>query len=134
MTATVDVRAAGRFDVTPSPQPAGGTPFARTLIAKRFHGELDATGEVEMLSARTAVAGSAAYVALERVEGTLCGRAGSFLLQHSGTMDRGRPALAITVVPDSGTGQLEGLAGSMAIDIAGGEHHYRFTGTLPAAA
>lgn len=133
MTLPQDVRAAGRFDVTPTPQAPGGTPFARTVIAKRFHGDLDATGEVEMLSARTAVAGSAAYVALERVEGTLCGRSGSFLLQHTGTMDRGRPSLAISVVPDSGTGGLEGLAGSMTIEITGGEHRYRFAGTLPPA-
>jgi hypothetical protein len=128
----MDVRAAGRFDVTPAPQPAGGSPFARTTIAKRFHGELDATGEVDMLSATTAVQGSAAYVALERVQGTLAGRTGTFLLQHTGVMNRGAPSLAITVVPDSGTGGFTGLTGTMAIEITAGVHRYAFTGTLPA--
>ncbi len=133
MTGAVAVRAAGRFALTPAPQPAGGTPFARTLIAKRFHGDLEAAGEVEMLSVRTPVAGSAAYVALERVAGTLCGRRGTFLLHHTGVMDRGRPSLAIAVVPDSGTAGLAGLTGTMTIEIADGEHRYVFAGTLPAA-
>jgi len=130
----MDVRAAGPFDVTPTRHPADGSPFARTTFAKRFHGDLDATSTVEMLSATTAVPGSAAYVALERVDGMLGGRAGSFLLQHTGLMDRGQPSLLVAVVPDSGTGALAGLVGTMTIEIAAGAHRYAFAGTLPDAA
>ncbi|HTL14910.1 MAG TPA: DUF3224 domain-containing protein, partial [Thermomonas sp.] len=72
------------------------------------------------------VPGSGAYVALERIEGTLDGRRGSFFAQHSGTMDRGRPSLALTVVPDSGTDGLAGLRGRIAIDIVDGKHFYTF--------
>ena len=83
-----------------------------------------------MLTAGTDVKGSAGYVAIERVSGTLQGRSGTFVLQHSGTMTRGAPQLSITVVPDSGTGQLAGLAGKMAIIIADGKHSYDFEYTL----
>jgi hypothetical protein len=86
-----------------------------------------------MLTAGTAVKGSAGYVALEQVTGTLNGRKGSFVLQHSATMDRGVPHLSITVVPDSGTDQLTGLAGSMNIIITEGKHSYDFEYTLPQA-
>jgi hypothetical protein len=99
-------------------------------IDKRFHGDLDATSEGEMLSAGTAVQGSAGYVAIERVSGTLHGRAGTFVLQHSGTMARGAQQLTIAVVPDSGTEQLEGLSGTMAIQIADGKHSYEFRYSL----
>ena len=85
-----------------------------------------------MLSAGTDVTGSAGYVAIEHVTGTLHGRSGSFALQHSGTMTRGTPSLSITVVPDSGTGQLGGLAGTMNIVVADGKHTYEFDYTLPA--
>jgi hypothetical protein len=84
-----------------------------------------------MLSAITAVAGSAGYVAVEIVEGALEGRKGSFVLQHTGTMNRGSPSLSVTVVPDSGTDELAGLAGQFSIIIAGGKHSYEFTYTLP---
>jgi len=83
-----------------------------------------------MLGAETAVAGSAAYVALERVVGTLNGRRGSFILQHNGTMSKGVPALMVTVAPDSGTEQLAGLAGTMTIVIADGKHSYDLEYTL----
>ena len=83
-----------------------------------------------MLAAATSVKGSAGYVALEIVTGSLDGRVGTFILQHSGTMSRGVPQLAVTVVPDSGTGQLTGLAGAMAINIADGKHSYDFQYTL----
>jgi Protein of unknown function (DUF3224) len=83
-----------------------------------------------MLSATTGVEGSAGYVAIEHVSGTLHGRAGTFVLQHSGTMNRGSPFLAVTVVPDSGTGELAGIRGTMAIIIAGGKHTYEFDYTL----
>ncbi len=95
-------------------------------IDKKFSGDLEGTSKGEMLSAMTAVKGSAGYVALERVRGTLHGRSGSFVLQHSGTMTRGVPELTVTVVPDSGVDQLEGLKGKMTIKIEGGRHFYEF--------
>jgi hypothetical protein len=85
-----------------------------------------------MLSAGTEVKGSAGYVAMERVTGTLKGRSGSFVLQHNATMTRGEPQLSITVVPDSGSGQLVGITGKMNIIIAAGKHSYEFDYTLPA--
>jgi hypothetical protein len=95
-------------------------------IDKQFHGDLDATSQGEMLSAMSAVEGSAGYVAIERVSGTLHGRSGSFVLQHNATMTRGAPYLNIIVVPDSGTGDLVGLTGSMNIIITDGKHFYEF--------
>ena len=100
-------------------------------LDKVFRGDLEATSTGEMLSAMGGVQGSAGYVALERVTGTLHGRRGTFALQHSGTMARGARSLAVTVVPDSGTGQLEGLAGTMDIVIEGKAHSYVFDYTLP---
>lgn len=130
------MNARGPFDVKLSPQPlgfdAGGDMLARMSIAKQFHGDLEATSAGEMLSAGTATKGSAGYVAIERVSGTLAGRNGTFILQHSATMNRGVPSLSITVVPDSGTGELAGLSGAMNIIIAeGGRHSYDFEYTLP---
>ena len=126
------IRASGTFDVTLSPQAASDDSLGRMTLDKRFHGELDATSRGQMLAAGTAVNGSAGYVALERVTGTLGGRSGTFILQHSGTMTRGAPQLTISVVPDSGTDQLVGLAGTMTIIIANGLHSYQFEYTLPA--
>jgi hypothetical protein len=126
-------RASGTFEVKLSPQvdgEAGGAVIGRMLIDKRFGGDLEATSRGQMLAVRTAVEGSAGYVALEHVEGTLAGRAGGFVLQHSGTMRRGAQELSLTVVPDSGTGQLEGLDGRMRLDFAGGRHSYEFDYTL----
>jgi Protein of unknown function (DUF3224) len=131
-------RATGPFDVTLAPLPLADASADATLgrrsIDKRFHGDLDATSRGEMLSASTAVQGSAGYVAIERVEGTLAGRAGTFVLMHTGVMTRGAPELRIVVVPDSGTGALAGLAGTMSIAIDGGRHAYTFDYTLPADA
>jgi hypothetical protein len=107
--------------------------LGRMSIDKQFHGDLEATSKGQMLTAGTGVKGSAGYVAIERVSGTLHGRSGTFVLQHSGTMTRGAPQLTITVVPDSGTGQLVSLAGKMAIKIADGKHSYDFDYTLPEA-
>lgn len=104
--------------------------FGRMSIDKRFHGDLEGTSKGVMLSAGTGVTGSAGYVAMERVSGTLHGRTGTFVLQHSGTMTRGTPLLNVAVVPDSGTGQLTGLAGRMDITIADGKHSYVFEYTL----
>lgn len=123
--------ARGRFEVSLTPQPVADSVEPATLgrlaIAKQFHGDLDATSVGQMLSAGTGVKGSADYVAMERVTGTLDGRTGSFVLQHSGTMDRGAPQLVITIVPDSGAGDLAGISGSMAIEIADGDHSYALT-------
>jgi hypothetical protein len=105
--------------------PAGG-PFSRLFLDKQFHGDLEAKSKGQMMAAATAVEGSAAYVALELVTGTLNGRHGSFILQHTGTMAKGAPTLTVAVVPDSGTDQLTGLSGRMTIVIAGGQHSYDF--------
>jgi hypothetical protein len=123
-------RASGPFEVTLAPRaPAwsgDAAPLARMSIEKQFTGELSATSQGEMLSASTAVKGSAGYVAMEKVTGTLHGRTGTFMLQHTGTMNRGTPSLSITVVPDSGTGALSGLTGSMQIVIDDKRHSYIF--------
>lgn len=125
-------RASGTFEVKLSPQaPEGDSPIGRMLLDKQFHGDLEALSKGQMLAASTAVQGSAGYVALERVNGTLQGRRGTFVLQHNGLMDRGKPQLAIVVVPDSGTGQLEGLSGRMDIQIEAGRHSYALEYTLP---
>jgi hypothetical protein len=113
------MRASGSFEVRLTPEAADedseGAPLHRMSIAKQFHGDLEATSRGEMLTAGTRVPGSAGYVAMERVSGALHGRSGTFALQHSGTMTRGAPQLSVTVVPDSGTGELAGLAGRMTI-------------------
>jgi len=99
-------------------------------IDKQFHGDIEGTSKGEMLTGMTTVKNSAGYVAIERVTGTLHGRSGSFILQHSGTMNKGAQTLVVTVVPDSGTGQLEGLAGALSIIIEGGKHSYELDYTL----
>lgn len=109
-----------------------GSPLGRRSIDKTFRGDLSATSVGEMLAAGTAVKGSAGYVAVERVTGTLGGKAGSFVLMHTGVMNRGTPSLAVAVVPDSGTGELAGLTGTMAIEVADGKHAYVFEYELPA--
>jgi hypothetical protein len=126
--------AAGAFDVKVTPQAADGhadgVALGRMTIDKQFHGDLGASSKGQMLTGMGSVKGSAGYVAIEQVTGTLQGRAGTFILQHTGVMDRGAPRLAIAVVPDSGTGQLEGLAGTMTIDTADGRHAYAFIYTI----
>ena len=127
-------RARGSFDVRLNPLPAydgaADSTLGRMAIDKQFHGDLEATSTGEMLTAGTPVEGSAGYVAIERVSGRLHGSRGSFILQHHGIMVRGVPQLSIAVVPDSGTGELVGLAGTMAIIIADGQHTYDFEYTL----
>jgi Protein of unknown function (DUF3224) len=135
-TKEAPLHATGPFEVKIAPQPpdenAGGAAIGRMLFDKQFHGDLEATSKGTMLASGTGVKGSSAgYVALEIVTGTLKGRTGTFVLQHSATMTRGVPQLSITVVPDSGTGQLTGLAGKMNIIIADGKHSYDFEYTLP---
>lgn len=128
------MHATGPFDVKVTPQTDANSDGAigRMTIDKQFHGELEATSVGQMLSSMSSVKGSAGYVAIEKVTGTLNGRKGTFVLQHNATMDRGKPELNIIVVPDSGTGELEGLKGTMSIEIAaGGKHSYKFDYTLP---
>ena len=123
--------AQGTFEVKIVPQqpdnpPAESAALGRMSLDKRYAGDLEAAGQGEMLAFRSGVEGSAGYVALERVSGTLQGRRGSFVLQHSGTMDRGAPSLGVSVVPDSGTDDLTGLHGTMRILVADGRHSYEF--------
>lgn len=118
--------ASGEFDVKLTAQPSQEKSLGRLLIDKQFRGELTGSSKGEMLSAATNIKGSAGYVAIELVTGALHGRAGSFVLQHSGTMNRGEGQLSVTVVPDSGTGELQGLTGRMTIRITGGKHFYEF--------
>jgi hypothetical protein len=126
--------ARGPFDVKVIPQKSDDTSqdpsLGRMTLDKQFHGDLEATSKGQMLTAGTLVKGSAGYVAIEKVNGTLHGQRGTFMLQHTGTMTRGTPQLSITVVPDSGTDELAGLAGKMSIIIDGGKHSYEFEYTL----
>lgn len=124
-------RANGEFDVKLVPEPADSEGIARATLDKVFHGDLEATSRGLMLSTAGSVPGSAAYVALERVQGTLKGRNGAFTLQHTGVADRGRTNLAVTVVPDSGTDQLAGIRGTLDIVIDGKKHFYTFDYELP---
>jgi hypothetical protein len=128
--------AKGTFEVRLTPQKPDSTEaesakFGRMSLDKQFHGDLEATSQGEMLGAMTEIKGSAGYVAMERVNGTLHDRSGTFVLQHSGTMTRGALQQSVTVVPDSGTGDLAGLAGSMTIKIEEGKHFYDFEYSMP---
>ncbi|HEY0349356.1 MAG TPA: DUF3224 domain-containing protein [Pyrinomonadaceae bacterium] len=125
--------ARGTFEVKITPQPADGRAgggFDRLFIEKQFHGELEAVSLGQMLAARTAVEGSSGGVALELVTGKLNGKRGSFILQHKSTMRQGVYDMNVTVVPDSGTDELAGIAGTMTIIIEGGKHSYNFEYTL----
>ncbi len=136
--ASVTTRASGTFEVKLTPQTPGdksaGAAIGRMSIDKQFQGDLKGTSKGEMLAVGTDVKGSAGYVAMEQVNGTLNGRTGTFTLQHSGTMTRGAPQLSVTVVPDSGTGELKGLSGRMSIVIADGKHSYEFEYAIAAEA
>ena len=126
------MQATGTLEVKIAPQkpdnaPAESSGVSRMSIDKVFHGALEGTSKGEMLAyGSTAGNGSAGYVAMERVTGTLDGKHGSFVLQHTATMDRGAPSLSVTVVPDSGTDELVGLKGKMSIEVAAGKHSYTF--------
>jgi hypothetical protein len=130
-------RAKGEFDVklnplsTYAPDSADGPPLGRMSLDKQFRGDLEATSVGEMLTAGSATKGSAAYVAIERVTGTLHGKKGSFALHHRGVMSKGDGELMVVVAPDSGTGELVGLVGEMAIIVGGGKHSYELEYTLP---
>lgn len=123
--------AKGNFDVQLTPTSAADAAVGAMSIAKTFHGDLDGTSVGAMLAVRTPVEGSAGYVAMERVTGTLAGHKGSFALQHSGTLDKGAASLSVSVVPDSGADGLAGLKGTMDIIISPGRHDYVFRYTLP---
>lgn len=131
------MNAKGTFALTMHGEPpydvVEGVSLARVRFDKRFQGALDATSVVHMIGARTPVDGSAGYVALERVTGVLAGKSGSFVLQHSGTMNRGAASLMVTVVADSGTGDLKGLSGSMRIEVKEGQHFYDFDYEVPSS-
>jgi hypothetical protein len=133
--AAMTTHATGTFEVKLNPlelhHKIEGDTRGRMSIDKQIHGDLEATTQGEMLTAMTSVKGSAGYVAIERVTGTLRGRSGTFMFQHTGTMTRGEPQLSVTVVPDSGTGELTGLTGKMTITIVDGRHLYDFEYTLP---
>ncbi|HEY2497850.1 MAG TPA: DUF3224 domain-containing protein [Candidatus Angelobacter sp.] len=127
------MHATGTFEVKLVPQTddkSGDTSLGRMTIDKQFHGDLEGASKGQMLTGMTEVKGSAGYVAVEKVTGTLKGRNGTFILQHTGIMDRGKPQLKITVVPDSGTGQLVGITGTFNVIITNGKHSYEFDYTL----
>lgn len=123
----VTALAKGTFEVELKPLPEENAVINRMSIDKEFYGDLVGTSVGQMLMVRTSVEGSAGYVAMERVRGTISGRSGSFALQHNGIMDRGNPQLSVIVVPDSGTDELEGLSGEMSINVEEGKHFYEFT-------
>lgn len=130
-SAVGEATAQGEFSVAMMPMESAAAAIDSVTLSKSYSGDLigDATGL--MLAIRTPVEGSAGYVAMEMVTGTLAGRRGSFALQHSGILDAGSPALTISVVPDSGAGALTGLRGSLKIDIRDGKHYYCLRYTLP---
>lgn len=128
-------QATGPFEVKLAPQnpdnpQAEAAALGRMSLDKEFHGDLEATGQGEMLSLLDREKGSGGYVALERVTGTLQGREGSFVLQHNATMNRNAAQMSITVVPDSGTGRLAGISGTMTVRIEEGRHFYDFDYSL----
>lgn len=132
MSSDMSERARGSFDVKLTPvEQSADMPVGRMTIEKEFHGDLEGTSSGQMLmAASSSVQGSAGYVAIEKVTGTLSGRTGSFFLQHTGLMTRGAGELTITVIPDSGTDELVGLSGRMNIIITDGKHSYEFDYTL----
>ena len=123
-------RASGSFEVSVQPlanaEVSADPLLGRFLLTKKFSGDLDASACGHMLSASTCIKGSAGYVAIDQVKGSLDGRKGGFVLQHSGSMKRGAPSLSVMVVPDSGTDELEGITGTLSINIVDGKHFYDF--------
>lgn len=132
----VTTHAKGTFEVKVAPvaeDKTEGAPLGRFSLDKQYHGDLEAVSKGEMLTGGSVATGSAGYVAMERVSGTLNGRKGTFILQHTGTMNRGKSSLTVSVVPDSGTDQLTGLTGTLTIIIADGKHSYEFDYVLSEA-
>ena len=130
-------RATGSFEVSLQPlsnvEVSSDALLGRMLLTKKFSGDLAASARGQMLSAGTSTKGSAGYVAIDHVTGTLDGRSGSFLLQHSGSMQRGVPTLSIKVIPDSGTEELAGIAGTLSINVVDGKHFYYFLYSFPSS-
>ena len=128
-------RAAGSFEVNVQPlsnaEVSSDAMLGRFLLTKQFSGDLSAEARGQMLSAGTPTKGSAGYVAIDQVTGVLDGRKGGFVLQHTGTMNKGAPALSISVVPDSGTGELVGISGTLSIHVDNKKHFYEFDYSLP---
>jgi hypothetical protein len=130
------MKAAGPFEVKLTPQqpdnePAREANIGRMSLDKQYHGDLEATGKGEFMGVNDPAIKSAAYVAMERVTGTLHGKRGSFVLQHAGQMDRGELSYSITVVPDTGTDELKGIKGKLTVIIEAGKHNYEFDYQLP---
>lgn len=127
--------ASGTFEVKMAPinvaNVASDPALGLAALAKTWHGDLEGTSQGKMLSAGTAMKGSAAYVAMEKVEGTLKGRSGTFILQHAAVMNRGSATMGIVIVPDSGTGELAGVSGTLTINVEAGVHSYKLDYTLP---
>jgi hypothetical protein len=127
-------QAHGTFDVNPVAEPpydiSDGVSLGRTSFNKQFHGDLEASSRMQALTATSPVQGSMSYVGIERVSGSLHGKTGTFILQHHATMNRGDSSLNVEVVPDTGTDELTGLAGTLTIDIVDGEHRYAIDYTL----
>jgi Protein of unknown function (DUF3224) len=131
------MKASGEFQIKLQPtdfyaKGNDGINFGRMVIDKTFSGALEATSKGEMLSAMTTTKGSAGYVAIEQVSGSLSGKKGSFVFQHFGTMNPGKDSLILEVVPDSGAGELGGISGRMSIKIEHGKHYYEFEYELSA--
>jgi len=134
---TPATHASGTFDVTITPAPdddhSDNGALGRMTVDKVYYGDLEGRAVAQMLTGMSPTEKtSGVYVAMERVTATINGRKGSFILHHTGIMDRGAQNLKITVVPDSGTDQLTGITGTMTIDIRDGKHFYTFDYRLPA--
>jgi hypothetical protein len=128
----MDFKATGTFEVNIIPQTDREVPMlSRMTIDKIFKGDMEGSTQGQMLSARTSNQASAGYVAIERVEAVLQGKKGSFILQHSATMNKGVPSLTVMVIPDSGTDELAGLSGELSINVTDGKHFYEFNYSLP---
>ena len=127
--------AIGSLTVTMTPLNAnvydGCTTTSQMLLEKQYFGDLAGAGTGPMLSAMTDTEGSGAYVAMERLSGTLQGKQGSFVVQHAGTMSGGVDELSIRIVPDSGSGELAGIVGTMAIRTEKGNQYYELHYRLP---
>lgn len=123
----MSTHAAGTFEIESwDEQPyeeQDGTRLTRTRLTKTFSGDVEGESAAELLMAYGSEEGSAAYVGLERVTGSVHGRSGSFVLRHSAVMERGEGSSSLDVVPDSGTGELRGLRGEASISVEPGGGH-----------
>ncbi|MDE2753337.1 MAG: DUF3224 domain-containing protein [Gemmatimonadota bacterium] len=127
--------ARGALNVTVEPEPPfleqDGNKLGRNVVRKEFSGDMVGTSEAQMTAAYTGTPGSAGYVAIEHFTGSVEGRSGSLVLQHSGIMAKGEAELTVRIVPDSGTGELKGISGTLEIDNSDGKHSYVLDYELP---